>query len=134
MRLPAILALNFLLAVPLLAMAEPDFDPKSQQTKLGCLFAKPLIFGASISAGYSGVGDATAALLNLKKSSLFGSDPHYFAANPDPVSRLAKSYNENSQVTNISEIINQMQHGSVGADQFLAYISERLIKKSDNKI
>jgi hypothetical protein len=124
MRVQIVFLLSLIISVPFFASAEPDFDPSSQQTKLACLFAKPLIFGASISAGYSGVSDATAAFIHLKTSPLLGTDPHYFGANPDPVTRLAKKYNKDAQITNISEIINQMQYGSVGVDQFFGYISE----------
>lgn len=124
MRIQATLMFSLVISVTTFAAGTPDFDPASQETKLACLFTKPLIFGASISAGYSGIGDATAAFAKLKTSSFLGTDPHHFGANPGPITRLAEKYNKNAQVTNIAEIINTMKHGSIGADQFLAYIAE----------
>lgn len=123
MRMRATLLFSFLISVPIFAASSPDFDPDSQKAKLTCLLARPFIFGASISGGYSGISDGTAAFAKLKASQLFGTDLHYFGGNPDPVTRLARKYNKNPEITNIAEIINQMPHSSIGPDQFLAYIS-----------
>ena len=123
MQIRLTILLSLLISMPIFADSRPDFDPSSQREKLACLLERPLIFGASVSAGYSGVSDATAALAKLKASEVFGTDSHYLGANPDPVTRLARKYSRDPKVTNIAEIINQMQYGSIGPMQFLKYIS-----------
>ena len=50
--------------------------------RLSCVLKKPFILGASISAGYKDLGDATAAYTKLNLSKLTGGDSSYFGHNP----------------------------------------------------
>lgn len=98
----------------------------AEKEKLSCLFERPFIFGASISAGYGTLSDGVNAIATLKAneyiSSSFAAKP--LGSNPDPVTRLARTYHPNPQITNISEIINIMEHSSIGADQFISYAND----------
>lgn len=118
------LVLIFVSVLPAFAQSNPDFDSSSQKQKMACLLKKPFIFGASISAGYQDISDATAAFTKIQMSQLLGGNPQYFGPNADPITRLAKQYNAHPQITNISEILNTMEYSAVGADQFLAYIKD----------
>lgn len=87
-------------------------------------YVKPLIFGASISAGYRDISDGIAAKAKLTFGEKFGGDYLYFGTNHGPITRLANEYNPKAEITNISEMINQMPFSSIGPDQFKAYISK----------
>ncbi len=110
--------------------SNPDFNLASQKEKMACLLGKPFIFGASISAGYQDLSDATTAFTKLQMSQLLGRSSQHLGNNPDPITRLAHQYVSNPQVTNISEILNTMEHSSVGADQFLTYIQDPAQKQT----
>lgn len=90
----------------------------TEQERLACLFKKPFIFGASISGGYGGVTDGARAAMDFNWR-----NRKYLGSNPDPVTRLARKYHKNPEITNISEIINFMPNDSVGYLQWRDYVS-----------
>lgn len=78
-----------------------------------CAFEKPFIFGASISAGYSSMKDALTGRRLREGETFIGS-------NDSPTTRMAKSFFDKPQITNIAEIVNTMMFFGYGHRQFYA--------------
>lgn len=104
-----------------------SFSASADATRLACLTKSPFLFGASITAGYGGLKDGAAA-----RAAAAMSWP-YFGSNVDPVTRLSRSLNKESAITNISEMINAMKFNAFGYLQIQdAILKPDLLKKMSN--
>ena len=89
-----------------------------------CIFKRPFIFGASISAGYKNPRDALkgGSQWTKKKTKHFGS--HH-----SPTTRLAKKYFKSPVITNISEISGVMPYERRAYDQFTEALKDVHLSK-----
>lgn len=85
--------------------AESKAALKEKKKALACMLTRPFVFGASISAGYSGFSDGIAGMMT---------GGSYHGTNSDPTTLLAKSVVKNAEVTNIAEIINTLPGNATG--------------------
>lgn len=83
-----------------------------------CVFEKPFIFGASISAGFGGVQDGMRGTVAAKMGLT------YRGSNADPVTKLALKYFPEPFITNVSEMVNSMPNQGYGHRQFARYLIE----------
>lgn len=80
------------------------------RSEFKCVFERPAIFGASISAGYGGAWDG----LQGRRAA----PSLYFGSNPGPATRFAQLFNSNAAALNISEISSSAYpHGGYGYPQ-----------------
>lgn len=82
-----------------------------------CAFLDPVFFGASISAGYGGIGDGIAATVSTTGS-------NYHGKNLNPVEELEHSYFGAGEPTNLSG------NGQAGAPQLRSYLGTLQGRKS----
>lgn len=101
---------------------------QSSSDSFACVFERPLIFGASISAGYKDIFDNTEAIFEMTKAKFQGIPFSYVGSNPGPVTRLSEHYFNNPVITNRAEIVNTMEHSGRAGDQFVAYQNQMLIE------
>lgn len=83
-----------------------------------CAFTKPVVFGASISAGFEEIGDGARGAL----ASVTGFK--YYGKNTDPTTGLARRFHGNPSVLNISEIVNTMPNNAYGYEQIKDYLGK----------
>lgn len=119
-----------LLSLPVSAQELAAYFGKNNEVEapaeLACVFKNPLVFGASVSAGYSETSDGVIARIEAAKGAAYR--PQW----DTPVSLMQKKYFGRRSETNIAEVVaDVMPHRGSGYAQLRELMSD---KKSETKI